>query len=75
MKEHDSRFLHLQAEACIALSRSTFDLTLAGRLRAMADEFHRKASEWDEEANGLFLHGGNSVHASDVSQSRNPGRD
>jgi hypothetical protein len=50
----DSNFLRHQADLCIALSRSTFDLTLAGRLRAMADEFRIKASEWDSEraANG-----------------------
>jgi hypothetical protein len=48
MNEKDSQFLHRQAELCIALSRATFDLTLAGRLRAMAEDLHRKASEWDE---------------------------
>jgi len=49
MNEKDSQFLHRQAELCIALSRSTFDLTVAGRLRAMAAEFQRKASEWEDE--------------------------
>jgi len=32
----NSDFLRGQAEKCIALSRATFDLTLAGRLRTMA---------------------------------------
>ena len=49
MNEKDSQFLHRQAELCIALSRSTFDLAVAGRLRGMAAEFHREASEWDAE--------------------------
>ena len=33
----------------IALSRATFDLTLAGRLRAMAAEFQVHASEQGDE--------------------------
>ena len=53
MKANDSHFLHRQAELCIALSRSTFDLTVAGRLRAMAEELHRKASEWVDEPDGV----------------------
>jgi hypothetical protein len=61
MNEKDSQFLHRQAEVCIALSRSTFDLTVAGRLRALAEEFRRKASEWDDEAAEFSPHlaGGN----------------
>jgi hypothetical protein len=49
MNEKDSQFLHRQADLCTALSRATFDLTLAGRLRGMAEDLHRKASEWDDE--------------------------
>ena len=49
MHEKDTQFLRRQAELCTALSRSTFDLTLASRLRAMADEFRAKASQWDDE--------------------------
>ena len=61
MKETDCNFLRRQAELCIALSRSTFDLTVAGRLRAMAEEFHRKASEWEDEGAEFSPHlaGGN----------------
>jgi hypothetical protein len=49
MQERDSHFLRRQAELCIGLSRSTFDLTLAGRLRAMAEEFRAKADAWEDE--------------------------
>ena len=41
----ESDYLRRQAEACSQLSRSTFDLGLAGRLRAMADELRRRAAE------------------------------
>jgi hypothetical protein len=44
-----SDFLRRQAEHCLAISRATFDLTMAGRLRAMAAEFNGKATELDEE--------------------------
>ena len=39
MNETDISFLRRQAELCIALSRATFDLTVASRLRTMAEEF------------------------------------
>jgi hypothetical protein len=45
----DSDFLRRQAEHCIALSRATIDLTVAGRLRAMAAEFRAKAAEWESQ--------------------------
>ncbi len=45
----NSEFLRREAEACLALSRSTFDLTVAGRLRAMAGELQAQASEEDDE--------------------------
>ena len=44
-----SEYLRQQAELCIAISRATFDLTVAGRLRGMAAEFQDKASELDDE--------------------------
>jgi hypothetical protein len=47
MHHKDSDFLRRQAELCIALSRSTFDLTAASRLRVMAEELLKKASEWE----------------------------
>ena len=53
MKETDISFLRRQAELCIALSRATFDLTVAGRLRAMADEFRATASHWEDEIDHL----------------------
>jgi len=61
MDERDSQFLRRQAELCIALSRATFDLTLAGRLRNMAEEFRNKASEWEDEGEAYFphIHNGN----------------
>ena len=49
MKQTDISFLRRQAEHCIALSRATFDLTVAGRLRRMADEFCSRASELEDE--------------------------
>jgi hypothetical protein len=49
MMMRNSEFLRRQAEACIALSRATFDLTLAGRLRTMAAEFQVQASEQGDE--------------------------
>ena len=45
----DSDFLRYQAERCVALSRATIDLTVAGRLRAMAADFRSKAAEWDND--------------------------
>jgi hypothetical protein len=47
MKESD--FLRQQGEACWSLSQSTFDLAVAGRLRALAADFKAKAIELDEE--------------------------
>jgi hypothetical protein len=41
-------YLRRQAETLIAMSRATFDLTIAGRLRRMAAELHAKAAEQDE---------------------------
>jgi hypothetical protein len=47
---NESDFLRQQGEACLSLSQSTFDLTVAGRLRALARDFRAKARELDEEA-------------------------
>jgi hypothetical protein len=43
-------YLRRQAETLIAMSRATFDLTIAGRLRRMAAELQAKAAEQDEHA-------------------------
>jgi hypothetical protein len=56
MKETDINFLRRQAELCVALSRATFDLTVAGRLRAMADEFRLRASRWENEIDVMPPH-------------------
>jgi len=41
--------LRRQAETLIAMSRATFDLTIAGRLRRLAAELQAKAAEQDEQ--------------------------
>ena len=43
-----SNYLLRQAEALLNLSRATFDLALAGRLRALAAEFRAKAQELEQ---------------------------
>jgi hypothetical protein len=43
-----SAYLRRQAEILIAMSRATFDLTIAGRLRRMAAELQDKAAEQDD---------------------------
>jgi hypothetical protein len=42
-------YLRRQAEILIAMSRATFDLPIAGRLRRMAAELQAKAAEQDDE--------------------------
>jgi hypothetical protein len=42
-------YLRQQAEILIATSRATFDLGVAGRLRAMASELQTRAAEQDDE--------------------------
>ena len=42
-------YLCRQAETLIAMSRATFDLTIAGPLRRMAAELHAKAAEQGDE--------------------------
>jgi hypothetical protein len=43
-------YLRRQAEILIAMSRATFDLTIAGRLRRMAAELQDKAAEDEDDA-------------------------
>jgi hypothetical protein len=45
----EADYLRQKAEACYQLSRSTFDLSIAGRLRAIADDLQRKAAEIERE--------------------------
>jgi hypothetical protein len=47
-----SAFLRQQGEILIAMSRATFDLGVAGRLREMAAELQTRAAE--QEAEGGF---------------------
>jgi hypothetical protein len=42
-------YLRQQAEILIAMSRATFDLGVAGRLRIMASEFQNRAAEEEAE--------------------------
>ena len=42
-------YLRRQAEILTAMSRATFDLTIAGRLRRMAAELQAKAAQQDDE--------------------------
>ena len=42
-------YLRRQAEILVAMSRATFDLTIAGRLRRMAAELQDKAAEQEAE--------------------------
>jgi len=42
-------YLRQQAEILIAMSRATFDLGMAGRLRAMASELQTRAAEQEDE--------------------------
>jgi hypothetical protein len=44
-----SDYLRRQAELCTAISRATFDLTMAGRLREMAADLQEKAAELEDE--------------------------
>ena len=42
-------FLRNQAENCLRIARSCFDLTSAERLRMMAAELNAKATEMDQD--------------------------
>jgi hypothetical protein len=50
-------YLRQQAEILIAMSRATFDLGVAGRLRIMASEFQNRAAEQEAER-GFAENGG-----------------
>jgi len=43
-----SAYLRQQAEILIAMSRATFDLGVAGRLRIMASELQARAAEQED---------------------------
>ena len=45
-------YLRKQAQILIAMSRATFDLGLAARLRTMASELQTRAAEQEDEAFG-----------------------
>jgi hypothetical protein len=42
-------YLRQQAEILITMSRATFDLGVAGRLRAIASELQTRAAEQEDE--------------------------
>ena len=44
-----ANYLRRQADTLVHLSRATIDLTIAGRLRALAAEFTAKAAELEDE--------------------------
>jgi len=46
-------YLRRQADILIAMSRATFDLTIAGRLRRIAAELQDKAAEEDDADDAL----------------------
>ena len=56
MKATDISFLRRQAEHCVTLSRATFDLTIASRLRTMADEFRARASQLEDDHEAVPAH-------------------
>ena len=56
MKQNDIAFLRRQAELCIALSRATFDLTVAGRLRILAEELRNRAAQLEDELEQMPPH-------------------
>jgi hypothetical protein len=43
-----AEYLHRQAETCLRLARTTFDLTTAEKLRYMAADLRAKAEQLDE---------------------------
>lgn len=49
MKETKVTFLRRQADLCTMLSRSTFDLTVAARLRVMAEELRARSLQYGED--------------------------
>jgi hypothetical protein len=71
MPARDINFLRRQAELCIALSRATFDLTIAGRLRAMAEEFRARAAQWEDDLAEFQPQGFNGTGSHTGSANRN----
>jgi hypothetical protein len=65
-----SNYLRRQAELCIAISRATFDLTMAGRLRDMAADFQDKAAELEDEPAQVPAHMISSKPASEGHRNR-----
>jgi hypothetical protein len=63
MQGRNSNYLRRQAEHCISLSRSTIDLAMAGRLRALAEELRRTAAQWDQETDSEPPHMVGGAHA------------
>jgi hypothetical protein len=63
----DADYLRRQAESCLSLSRATFDLVIATRLRALAEEFRRKAQEIEDACAGFAMprRNGNGARAGD----------
>ena len=55
----EADYLRRQAESCLNLSRATFDLVIAGRLRAMAEDLRRKAQELVDASFPLHMINGN----------------
>jgi hypothetical protein len=53
MPSRASNYLRRQAELCLALSRATLDLGVAGRLRALAEDLRATAAEWEGEPEEL----------------------
>ncbi|MBX9774036.1 MAG: hypothetical protein K2Y71_06445 [Xanthobacteraceae bacterium] len=56
MRSTDISFLRRQAEQCIALSRATFDLTIASRLRTMAEELRSRAAQLEDDHESMPVH-------------------
>lgn len=52
-------YLRRQAETCLRLARTTFDLATAERLRYMAAEFNAKAEEMEDESFSPHMMKGN----------------
>jgi hypothetical protein len=65
-----SDYLRRQAELCIAISRATFDLTMAGRLRDMASDLQEKAVEVEDEMASIPPHIINGKTASEGQRDR-----
>ena len=56
MTATDISFLRRQAEHCVTLSRATFDLTIASRLRTMAEELRARAVQLEDDHGTMPAH-------------------